>query len=161
MEYKENDSVNAEKWIYLKRMKWCDNTLWAWVCVCLCTTSQTLQPSVLLVSRLNERMIIYSCFFSLSPPLSLSQYHHITFSHYHTNSLYIISMQLDIVYAIFFPSAAFFSSKRAMNVKVARQKVSRLFARLTFRIWNDNLKCWQISSHFINTQILFREWIFF
>lgn len=62
---------------------------------------------------------------------------------------YIISMQLFLFLSL--------CIKRAMNGKVVRQKVSRLFARSTFRIWNDNLKCWQISSHFINTQKYFWE----
>lgn len=58
------------------------------------------------------------------------QHHRITFAHYHTNSvhIYIISMQLDIVYAIILFFICILSVKRAMNGKVARQKVSRLFA---------------------------------
>lgn len=38
-------------------------------------------------------------------------------------------MQLDIVYAIYVVASPPMKRKRAMNGKVARQKVSRLFAR--------------------------------
>lgn len=78
------------------------------------------------------------------------------FPHYHTNSLFNAAWHQ--IYAIFF----YLHFSAATTGKVARQKVSRHFARSNIYNLKRQFKMLaNFSSHFINTQILLKEWICF